>query len=313
VVFALYNKWGWLRWCLLGITGAAALFISLYLMWLPQYSKFYTLDLLSHQKIDLEKLKLLPQEMWSGGRGLLLLLTPIAAISFWRSGHAQRRYLACWAAIGAVCALPNFLAFLKVFGAPNNLGIIGFWMALLVWPASVNLIGWLASTRISPNGDSATRKPRTVPIVIYILLLCFLGALLPLKKVPQLDQIAYCQAIDEAVLRDVQSGKKILVTQGAEFYIHAGGTNVPLDQANSALELRAGGQGAALSEMEARIRNHYYDKIYLRFPYWFGGDLTALVNQYYRQDSLITKVTVEAGGQTMPGFMEDCKILSPRQ
>lgn len=313
-VFAVFNKWGARRWCVLVATGAILLGISLYLLWLPTYSKFYTLELLSHQKIYLHRLLTFSVAMCSGRRGGLLFLSAIAGIFFWRCGGVSRRYVVCWAAVGACCALPNFMAFIKVFGAYNNLGIMLFWLALLFWPFAANSSAWLKRFSGEVADEKGKGRSQTTLIVFNALLLCFVAWLVPLKNVPRPKQVEYCKSIETAVSRDVQAGKKVLVTQGAEFYIHSiAHPPVFYDQANSALELKAGGQAAVFSKMRARIQSHYYDRIYLRMGDWFGDDFLAELYQYYKPDSVIRKVSEQDGGPIAPGFMEDCKILSPRE
>lgn len=307
-VFAVFNKWGFRRWCVLVVTGVIVLAISLYFLWLPTYAKFYTFELMSHQKIYLRKIGSLCIWMWSGSRGFLILLSIIAGIFFWRCGGVARRYLVCWAAIGACCALPNCAAYIKTFGANNNLVIMAFWLALLAWPFAAKVSAGLMCF----GGEVANEKEKggnPASLIANVLLLCFVAWLVPLKSVPQRAETDYCTAIDAAVARDVQAGKKVLVTQGAEFYIHsAAHPSVLYDQANSALELKAAGKDALFSQMRARIQNHFYDRIYLRTGEWYGDELLAEFNQHYKVDSVIQKASVQ-GGVIVP---EDCKILSPR-
>ena len=122
----------------------------------------------------------------------------------------------------------------------------------------------------------------------------------------------YCRAIQAAVSADVQAHRKILVAHGAAFQIRAGDTEVPMDRANSLLELKKAGM-TDLTGMQSRIKSRYYDRIYLTLADWYDPQVIAELNRQYRVESVIPappgKAMTPLGYQ---GLMEDCRIFVPR-
>ena len=97
---------------------------------------------------------------------------------------------------------------------------------------------------------------------IYGLLLA--ATLVPVKKAPDENLWAYSHDLQESITKAYQSRQRVLVAHGTMFQILAGDTSVPLDRANSMLELTGGNQGS-LAGTNARIAGRFYDRIYLIF------------------------------------------------
>jgi len=311
-VFAIYNPWGWRRWLLLVALGGLMLGLSVWLLWLPEYGKFFTFDLPSRQGVWLAKSYMMAFDSLNMDRGLLVFLALIAGFWLWNMGGAARRYLICWAGVGFFSVLPAAVAYLKTMGMWNNLIIFEVWFIMLVWPFFGMLLDSLAAKSAPQNRVADEPDRRIIPTAIVALMVLFLVLIFPMKMPPRPGYYAYGRAIEAAVQRDIQAGRKVLVSHGTEFLIRSGDTEIPRDRANSILELDAGKFGS-LSEMRARINARYYDRIYLIMGTWYGPDIIGDINRNYAMDSVISsppyKVRLVYGYGEL---MEDCKILSPR-
>jgi hypothetical protein len=166
------------------------------------------------------------------------------------------------------------------------------------------------------GGDGAARvgwDQRLLPYAFCGLMVLFIALLLPIKTPPKASDVAFGQALDAAVRSDVQAGRKVLLTHSTEPLIHAGVTEVPLDRANSVLELVAGEAGS-LSAMKSRIEAHDYDRIYLLMGKWYHAEISNCIAQNYQVDFSIPSPPyvhrlVEGYGDLME---EPCLVLSPR-
>ncbi len=314
LAFALLRPWGLGRWCALLTLGGVVLAGALYLLWLPQYARFYTFDLLRSQGIYWHQLRRLPVFLLTVDRGLFVL-APVAVLGLWRAGMAGRRYLVCWAGVGFFSVLPNLSAYLKVNGTWNNLNLFEIWGVLVVWPFVLVLLNRVRNPEPRPGMDSspyargllATHLPKLVLVVFALYLL---PTKLPMRSV----HYQFCRDLEAAVRRDVLAGRKVLVSHGTEFLIRAGATEIPKDRSNSLLEYNAA-NAISFSEMPMRIRARYYDRIYLVMGNWYGKDLLQEINQNYEVESLLAEPS--PAGMILPfGFqrlMGGCTILVPRK
>ncbi|MDB6122356.1 MAG: hypothetical protein JWQ71_1349 [Pedosphaera sp.] len=313
VVFAIFNPWGWRRWTLLMAVGGAVFGISLYLLWLPQYGRFFTFYLPSHQGISLRKLYTLTFDLLSMHGGILLFLGVIAGFCLWSARNESRRYLACWISIGFFTVLPNLAAYLKAMGTWNNLCIFEVWLILIVWPFFCMLLDSLALVEPKPEKMVEGWNRQVIPWSLCLLTIFLVLLLLPTKMPPQSGHYKYCQTIDEALRRDIQANRKVLVSHGSEFLIRAGVKEAPLDRANSITELNTANLGA-MAEMKLRIQQHYYDRIYLLVGSWYGEKILEEIKQNYTLESVVAsppyKVRAAFGFQDL---MEDCRIFIPKR
>ncbi len=312
--FAIFNPWGWRRWLLLVAAGGVTLGISLYLLWLPHYAKFFTFELPSHQGVWLSKAYTMATDFLAMDRALLAFLAVIAALCFWRMGGPARRYLVCWAAVGVFTVLPAATAYLKSMGMWNNLIIFEVWFVMIVWPFFAMLLDSLSTAERTPRDERiAAWEGRTIATAVAMLIMIFVILLFPMKMPPRSGYYAYGSAIEAAVQRDVQAGRKVLVSHGAEFLIRAGDRGVPRDRSNSILEMNWGGAGE-MSEMRARINTRAYDRIYLIMGSWYGPEILEDINRNYQLDSIIPSPPYKP--RLIYGYgelMEDCRIFSPRR
>ncbi len=312
--FALLGEWGWKRWLLLAGIGVAVAAISLYLLWLPRYARFYTFDLLAHQGLDLKKISMAVSDLLRRDRGALLILSIPAGWRLWRAQGAARRYLICWVAVGCFSTPLNMAAYLKTSGIWNNLILFELWLILIVWPfVGMLLDGRLTVTTEVSDEKTTDRIPRIPVMAGCALTLVFLGLLVPIKKPPGADDYRYCGAIQAMVNADVQAGRKVLVAHGAEFLLRAGVRDVPRDLANTIYELDRGGV-ASLSEINTRIEAGYYDRIYLIKGAWYGEETLKNLAKHYHVDSTIPGVAYGRHGPWVFGYQDlmlDCPVLSP--
>ncbi|MDB6065760.1 MAG: hypothetical protein JWR26_1968 [Pedosphaera sp.] len=313
LAFAIFKPWGWARWLLLVAAGGISLMVSLHLLWMPEYGRFFTFDLPSHQGIWPTKSYSLILDMLTMDRSLLLCLGLIAIPCLWSIGGNARRYLVCWACVGVFAVLPNVAAYMKSMGMWNNLIIFQVWSILIVWPVFGMLVDSLRNAKAgSQEGTIATWDRRIIPMMVYALMMLFLLLLLPMKVPPRSGYYTYGQTIEASVKRDVAAGLKVLSSHGTEFLIHAGVKEVPRDRSNTLLEMGFGNV-ASKSEMMMRINAHYYDRIYLLMGKWYGPEIMEGIDKNYVLDSVVPSPPYKP--RLIYGYgelMEDCLILSPR-
>lgn len=317
LAFAYFRIGGTRRQLLLAAIGVLSLGISLWLLWLPKDAYYFTVDVLRHQKIYPEKIPLLLKQTFNPrGGGALAVLTLIAARWCWRWDGAPRRYLICWALMGFFCALPNVMAYIKIFGISNNLALLDVWKMLLIWPACVIYLGKARSADpfagSFPKILGGWRAAVDSIAPVFLLAIYFIFVLIPHKPVPSVQHYAYCQAIDAAVKADVTLGKKVLVAHGATFLLHAGVTSVPMDQANTTLELMVAGKNEPLAAMKKRLEARQYDKVYLTIDEWYSPEIKAALERNYQ---LVSSLAAPKGDQNLIGqrkIMEKCEIWESR-
>jgi hypothetical protein len=145
------------------------------------------------------------------------------------------------------------------------------------------------------------------PLIAFVLLL------IPTRLPPHRLMYACCEAVQEHVTADLNAGLKVLVAHGAMYQLRAGSREVPLDRANSSLELRMAGLGS-LTQTAARIHDRYYDRIYLTLEDWYEPAVLAEIEKNYAVDTIIRRPKlsdrIELG--RCLSLMGDCRILSPR-
>ena len=316
IVFVLLKPWDRAWIFLLALVGAAMAGLSLYLLWLPQYAKLFTFDLLSHQKVDPGKIIVLIKDPFSAGRAVLLALTVIACARLWSWHGAGRHYLICCGAIGFFTAAPNFFAYLKINGIANNLTVFEIWMALILLPVCAIWLEHWSKPREPAGSPMEESDSQKFARATYFLLIAWVAMLVPIKGIPTQQNYDYCRAIESAVREDVHHGRRILITNGAAFYTRAGVFAPPLDQGNSYLEIALGGREDLLHDTKARIDNHYYDRIYLTKDSFYTDEMLAEMNRQYRIESVIPAPPSTGKLWRIIGLrswlMTDCKILVPR-
>ncbi len=102
------------------------------------------------------------------------------------------------------------------------------------------------------------------------------------------------------------------MAHGAMFGIRNGALGVPLDRANSLVELRVGGQGH-LAHTARRLAEAHYDRIYLNSD-WYGQAVERARKQHYRVVGRIPEAPLHFRGYPY-GFQHlarEVLILEPK-
>lgn len=312
LVFLWLRPWGWKRSIILAAIGALTCALALALLWGRPYAKLFTWTLLTHQEIIPGKIWLVLHEILVIHNGLLQLVTIAGAICFAWGNQRTRQYFLCWLCVGFFVVVPSISAVLKVEGYFNNLTFFRVWMFLMALPFMASLVDSLGAAE-SPYPFHLL-NPKLVRLGICLIAIGSCVWLLPHRTPPKPDFVQYCQAIDDSVNRDVKAQRKILIGHGTEFLIHAGSEAVPLDRANTILEMNLGKIGES-SAMKERLRQQYYDRIYLLASKWYGPEMLAVINENYREESTIKgaeyKYTYTSGYTAE--LMEDCHVLVRRE
>src|SRR5439155_18330430 len=119
----------------------------------------------------------------------------------------------------------------------------------------------------------------------YAVVLALILSLFPVKLPPTAAMYDYGEQLDRAIRDDVSAGRSVLLAHGTMPLIHAGTTAVPLDRANSALEMITAGRMDVLKPMIGRFQDRAYDRIYLNSP-WYDG-IVLMIAQQYREVATI--------------------------
>jgi hypothetical protein len=273
LAFAWCGPWPLRVRLLLPLLGLLSSGVSVAALWWPPYARMYTLDLLLEHSIVLSKINVLAHDLAVPHRALLILLTIPALRFLYTSSLTGRRYVVLWAATAVFSGLPNLSAYFKQMGAWNNLGILDLWMALAAWPVVYIL---------------ATDPSRASPLVRWLGRTAAVALTLTLVTRHAPPPPAYYETatrLEDLLRADREAGRRVLVAHGTSALIRAGYTNVPLDRANSVLELgvaRAGDRAGTLS----RIRHSDYDRIYLNSD-WYGGMIESEIQNAYTRRGIL--------------------------
>ena len=305
LIFLRFKTWGVRNGVILAVVGMLASGLALTVLWLPEFAKFYTWDVLTHHRVSPKRVYWFFVEFLHTERAALPFLCVAALIILWNAGGASRQYLQIWGAIGLCSVAPGALAFLKHFGTWNNLIIFSLWCFLLLWPA----IGvWLSSLE----------QKFGAPVLAFdhwlaVTLVLFAILLLPTRFPPDDRMLAACAEIQDSVTADIRAGRRILVAHGTMYQLRAGSKEIPLDRVNSIVDLKAAGFSNRVRTVE-RIRNHYYDRLYLVVEDWYDDEMRAAFKEYYQTDRIIPKPASSDRselGRFVP-LIAECIIMSPR-
>ena len=310
LVFARFNPWGWRRWFLLFCLGAVSAAGALAALAASPNSAFFLLKLLPQQGIHLTRFYWMMIDLLTADRAILLVLGLIAVALLWHSGRAGREYLQFCAVIGIFSVCPNVASYAKTMGIWNNLIIFQLWLVLLVWPA---MAIWL-SRIVTADHSLAPPEARLFNWMTAGLLVVFVGLLFPPKTPAHPLMYSACAGIQEQVNADIKAGRKVLIGHGMMYLLRAGSREVPLDRANTLLELKAAGF-QSLSQFPERLRQRYYDRLYLNVEDWYPAEFLAEVEAHYRVESVVRRPEcsnhLETGRYLQ--LIGDCRILVPRE
>jgi hypothetical protein len=309
LIFLRFNPWGWRKGFLLLGIGAVSAATALVVMTSPPQARFYLLELLPRQGLHLTRVYWLIIDLVTADRAFLLALGMIAAGLLWRSGRPGREYVQFWAALGVFSVCPNLASYVKAMGVWNNLIIFQLWLLWLVWPA---LGLWL--TRATSRREPAPDEVKLLDGTLAGLLVVFVVLLFPAKLPPHRSMYAVCEEIQARVTADVQAGRRVLVGHGMMYLLQAGSREVPLDRANSILELKFAGL-ADRSRFPERIRQRHYERLYLTVEQWYPPEFSAEIEEHYQTESIVpapvARNHVESGFYTP--LIGQCRVLVPRQ
>lgn len=308
LVFARFNPWGWRKWFGLLLVGGCSTAAALWSITRSPDARFYLLELLPRQGVHVTRLYGMAMDLTTGDRAFLLMLGFMAVGLLWRAGAVGRDYLHFWLALGFFSVFPNLLSYVKTMGAWNNLIILQLWFLFALWPA---LALWLARPvrRRADNSVDAGLFNWTFALA----LVAFVGLLLPPKKPAHPALVAACREIQRQVDADVKAGRKILVGHGMMYLLHAGAKDVPRDRVNSILELKAG-RYASRSHFPERLRQHYYDRLYLTLEDWYPPEFISEINRHYAVQSVVKPPAHSSSMESarFPALIAECRILIPR-
>jgi hypothetical protein len=278
------------------VVGVAVFGAALTLLLVGPYKTFFVLEVLSRHPVDLGKVKdLLRDVVLTPHRALVLLAAVLALVRLARARRDQavRAYLLAWAALGFE-VVPSLLAYFKVPGVWNNLGVIVLWLALVVIP-----VLW-----------ETVRRP-----LAAALLLAVVGLAYPKMRSPVAGEYAFAERLEACLREDVRAGRRVLLPHGTSALIRAGVREPPIDRANTVFELDLAGLGG-LAGTRGRIERQEYDRVYL-FVAVYGRDVLDAIERRYREVDVLP-------GDGLPrlsdehtigfqGFMHDpVRILAPR-
>jgi hypothetical protein len=323
-VFVRHLKCDWRRCGLLMIVGSLASLAALAILWREPFARFYTWEVLSRQGLHLTQLYWIVQDSLHADRALLWTLGMASSALLGSAGPAGKRYLEIWFVLGVCSVWPNAVSYLKQMGTWNNLIIFQLWLLLVVWPA---LGWWLSHAQAGERGsnlrDSVANRMDAAPgavardwrldVLLAVLVTLFVLLLLPTRLPPNRSMYAACESVQKRVDADIEAGRKVLVAHGMMFQIRAGSHQIPLDRANSNLELMVAGLEDR-ARTATRIREGFYDRIYLTVPDWYGPAVLSEIETNYVLTEVIPKP--HGGDRSELGrslsLIGDCKILSRR-
>ena len=270
----------------LGVTASALAPLLLF-----PHARFWTFEVLAAHPLDLSKVQTLVRELIASFpyRAVLYALVPFAWSASMLSGHSlSRRCAMLWLAVGCGSALPALMGYFKVMGDVNNLGLLDLWAAVLVVP-SVWHFGLVALER-ERNLELAA-----VPIGVLLLLL---GLLFPTRVPPTPAQWEFGNDIEASLVAARASGDRVLVDHGTSALIRAGYLEVPLDRANSTVEL-VWGKKLSRAKTAGRIRRKLYDRIYFGpASVWYFSLRGVILANYKPVQQIAAPVTRNRGRRT---------------
>lgn len=218
-------------------------------------------------------------------RDWVLSLMSSHPVSWWRLSELRLDLVA--SPLGLVVATAALLAGFRLFA--TNRAAAATWLVFL----GISCVGWIAYLKAmgAQNNLTLCRLMLMVGALAFVLeqrervaaaLATMLAvALVPVKALPTADLYRYCTEVQRALDDAVLKGERVLLAHGTAWLIRAGALDVPLDRANSILEVNVARREADLGTLQ-RIRERYYDRIFLNSP-WYGPVIEAAIRENYAQ------------------------------
>jgi Dolichyl-phosphate-mannose-protein mannosyltransferase len=283
LVFLHWRSWRLGRTAAVLAVGALFVALAAWPLVRDANARFFAFELLSHHHVDPYRAKELIARDLLGVPHRVVLLFVFPPALFFFAFHERpevRKLFAAWLVIGATEVSLSVASYFKILGTSNSLFVLDLWAALLVVPLLWHLTGQLAASGPDTNQAGARGPALLVSAAAGLLALIFV-TLVPLKLAPRHVHREMAEALDAKVAEDVRAGKRVLLSYGVTPFVHAGVTAVPLDRASCNWEMDWAGLGD-LAGTNARIRAHYYDKIYL-WVALYSPETMALIEAGYHQ------------------------------
>jgi hypothetical protein len=284
----LHRRMEWRRSVVLLTTGILLQGLSVALLWSSPYARFYTLDLLVQHQMDLRKL-INPHALFSFPLGLIAVAAVYGLLKRWRKLPEAIKYAIGPVFLVTAAAIVSVPAALKTMGTWNNYLPLNLAIFLIAWPACL----WALESKHRP--------------LVLLSLIATLYSIRPIRQTPTPEHWRYAKEFSDRVRSDLDRGLRVLVAHGEAVLLQGGRRDIPLDRANSFLELSVAGK-AGLSGFEARLASTYYDRIYLNSP-WYVGMLPE-IEKTYRETSRIrgvdSTIQYQFGNQ---GLMDNIAIF----
>lgn len=273
-----------------------------------EHAWFYLVDVLRHHERQWSRLGELFPVMFAYPHHAVLLVAGLMGAFRLLASPSPRgvAFLLCWVATG-IEVLPSLLAYVKAMGSWNNLGVVDVWLAILALPVLWELLRRSLDRKLMVSASAAAA-------VLAVLVL----VLVPLRTPPRDRNYRFAQRLEDHVRTDVRAGRRVLLPHGMAVLIRAGATEVPLDRANSILELRmARLEQLGRQALESRIASRHYDRIYMFIADWYSAPQKAAIEQHYEEigrlpgDGAVYSDAALAGYQ--PNFTTaPVRIMAPR-
>lgn len=244
---------------LLVTTGAVTAIVALALL-SDRNARFYLFDLVNKHWVQWDRLNALRDDFIGAPiwivvlGGVLVTFVQLRPPKEWTAAYVAFFVLACG---------PSLFGYLKVDGAINNLVAARVFLVLGAVPGVIHF---------------AWRQRLRLTIVGVLVATVFL---MPLKALPTGQTRYYADQLQAAVSEAADQGGPVLLAHGTVPLMKAGLTDVPLDRAESVLQLDLGGELDRVDTFK-RIEDRYYDRIILNTP-TFGGDIEAAIFDNYRE------------------------------
>jgi hypothetical protein len=250
-----------LRWSLIALGVAAGVAVAGGLL-IDPYRDFHLRKALAAHAIDWSRLRLLatdPTPLNFFPRVALAVVGGWGFLTLHREARL-RNYLRAWSVVGFFEVLPAVSGFVKHGGYFNNLGIVDFWLFLIVAPALL---------------VESLRGRATTKIVATAVCCWFVAALWPIKFAPNEHCYRLGEQLEQRVRVDVAAGRRTWLTAGLGARFRNGDLTVPRDLGINLWTLEAsafaGDSAEASTALEEGVRRRLaagdYDRVYDVFPW----------------------------------------------
>jgi len=276
--------WNWRQYVVMALTGLAAFALALVPLTSTPEARFYAFEVMSGHAIFPFRYIEQYQNVFLSypHRVILLIVSAVVLIRQTRIGFD--RYHWVWLAF-AICLLPpQMVAYTKDGAGANSWTLIDAFLFLIIWP----VIG------VGINRSNVLTKAAAFALII---------ALYPIKELPTFADYEYGREIELALGKDLQAGRRVLLAHGTAALLRAGYDEIPRDRALSIYET-VYAHMPQTDGVKRRIREHYYDRIYLDIPpIWYGKPVVELLLSNYTVAAQI------AGPQKDHGFRGGHSLL----